>query len=134
MIHGIGTDFVEVKRIEKILTRWGDRFLRKVFANDEIEYCSKKAFPSVHFAARFAAKESFLKSIGMGLGMGVPLTAIEITNDELGNPILTIHGKADDFVRGLGVTAVHVSMTHTRDHAHAIVVLEKGNEGIGAKR
>ena len=125
MIHGIGTDFVEVKRIENILSRWGSRFLAKVFAKDEIEYCMKKSSPAVHFAARFAAKESFLKSLGIGLGMGVPLTCIEITNNDLGNPMLAIHGKANDFLRGLGVTAVHVSMTHTREHAQAIVILEK---------
>ena len=125
MIHGIGTDIVEVRRIERILTRWGERFLAKVFARTEIEYCMKKAFPSMHLAARFAAKESFLKSLGIGLGMGIPLTAIEITNNDSGNPMLAAHGKANDFLRGLGVTAVHMSMTHTREHAHALVVLEK---------
>ncbi|HUH66747.1 MAG TPA: holo-ACP synthase [Syntrophales bacterium] len=134
MIHGIGTDLVEVKRIERILSRWGNRFLDKVFAHHEIEYCVKRTSPAIHFAARFAAKESFLKSLGIGLGMGVPLTAIEIRNNELGNPMLAIHGKADDLIKGLGVTAVHVSIAHTRAHAHAVVILEKGSHGAGGKR
>ena len=70
MIFGIGTDLVEVSRVEKILQKWGEKFLKKVFSQNEIEYCKKKAFPAIHFAARFAAKESFLKSLGIGLGMG----------------------------------------------------------------
>ncbi|HEX7533771.1 MAG TPA: holo-ACP synthase [Syntrophales bacterium] len=124
MIHGIGTDLVEVCRIERILKKWGDRFLQRVYANDEIEYCNNKAFPAIHFAARFAAKESFLKSLGIGLGMGVKLREIEVSNNELGSPVLKINKKIGNILDNLGVNAVHVSMTHTREHAQAIVVLE----------
>jgi holo-[acyl-carrier protein] synthase len=53
MIFGIGTDLVEVSRVEKILQKWGDKFLKKVYSQNEIEYCQKKAFPSIHYAARF---------------------------------------------------------------------------------
>ncbi|MGZ3577572.1 MAG: holo-ACP synthase [Syntrophales bacterium] len=125
MIHGIGTDLVEVSRIERILKKWGDRFLQRVYANDEIEYCRNKAFPAIHFAARFAAKESFLKSLGIGLGMGVKLKEIEVSNNELGSPVLKVNKKLGNILDNLGVNAVHVSMTHTREHAHAIVVLER---------
>ncbi|MGZ3580350.1 MAG: holo-ACP synthase [Syntrophales bacterium] len=125
MIHGIGTDLVEVSRIERILKKWGDRFLQRVYANDEIEYCRNKAFPAIHFAARFAAKESFLKSLGIGLGMGVKLREIEVSNNELGSPVLKVNKKLGNILDNLGVNAVHVSMTHTREHAHAIVVLER---------
>lgn len=125
MIHGIGTDLIEVSRIERILKKWGDRFLNRVYAHGEIEYCKNKAVPAIHFAARFAAKESFLKSLGIGLGMGVKLTDIEVTNNELGNPVLKIQERIGNILDNLGVTAIHVSMTHTREHAHAMVVLEK---------
>ncbi|MGZ3592680.1 MAG: holo-ACP synthase [Syntrophales bacterium] len=125
MIHGIGTDLVEVSRIERILKKWGDRFLQRVYANDEIEYCRNKAFPAIHFAARFAAKESFLKSLGIGLGMGVKLREIEVRNNELGSPVLKVNRKLGNILDNLGVNAIHVSMTHTREHAHAIVVLER---------
>jgi holo-[acyl-carrier protein] synthase len=125
MIHGIGTDLVEVCRIERILKKWGDRFLQRVYANDEIEYCNNKAFPAIHFAARFAAKESFLKSLGIGLGMGVKLREIEVSNNELGSPVLKVNKKIGNILDNLGVNAVHVSMTHTREHAQAIVVLER---------
>jgi holo-[acyl-carrier protein] synthase len=125
MIHGIGTDFVEVSRIEKILQRWGDRFIGKVYSHNEINYCQHKAFPAMHYAARFAAKESFLKSLGIGLGMGIKLKEIEVINNPQGCPALKIHERIKDNLDKLGITAMHISITHTREHAHAIVVLEK---------
>jgi len=125
MIYGIGTDFVEVSRIERILKKWGNRFLDRVYAHDEIEYCKNKAFPAIHFAARFAAKESFLKSLGIGLGMGVKLNEIEVSNNALGSPVMKMNEKVGRILDNLGVKAIHVSMTHTREHAHAIVVLER---------
>jgi len=125
MIHGIGTDFVEVSRIERILQKWGNRFLDRVYAHDEIEYCKNKTFPAIHFAARFAAKESFLKSLGIGLGMGVKLNEIEVSNNALGRPVLKMNEKVVSILDNLGVKTIHVSMTHTREHAHAIVVLER---------
>lgn len=125
MIHGIGTDLVEVSRIERILKKWGDRFLHRVYADDEIEYCKNKAFPAIHFAARFAAKESFLKSLGIGLSLGVKLREIEVSNNELGDPVLKMNEEMGNILDNLGVKTIHVSMTHTREHAHAIVVLER---------
>ena len=125
MIHGIGTDLVEVSRIERIVKKWGDRFLDRVYAHDEIEYCKNKAFPAIHFAARFAAKESFLKSLGIGLGMGVGLREIEVSNNALGSPVLKMNEKVSSILENLGVNAIHVSMTHTKEYAHALVVLER---------
>jgi holo-[acyl-carrier protein] synthase len=125
MIHGIGTDFVEVSRIDKILQRWGDRFIGKVYTDNEIDYCKNKAFPAMHYAARFAAKESFLKSLGIGLGMGVRLKEIEVINNPQGCPILKIHERIKENLDKLGIIAMHISMTHTREHAVAIVILEK---------
>jgi len=125
MIHGIGTDLVEVSRIERILKKWGDRFLHRVYSTDEIEYCKNKAFPAIHFAARFAAKESFLKSLGIGLGMGVGLSEIEVSNNALGRPVLKMNEKVAGILENLGVNAIHVSMTHTKEYAHALVVLER---------
>jgi len=125
MIHGIGTDFVEVFRIEKILQRWGDRFTGKVYSRNEIDYCQNKAFPAMHYAARFAAKESFLKSLGIGLGMGIRLKEIEVINNPQGRPVLEIHERIKDNLDKLGITTIHLSITHTRDHAHAVVILEK---------
>jgi len=125
MIYGIGTDLVEVKRMEKILKRWGERFAEKVYSQNEVTYCQTKAYPAIHYAARFAAKESFLKSLGIGLGMGVALKDIEVINNPQGSPQLHMNERIKGILDKRGITAVHVSMTHTREHAQAMVVLEK---------
>ena len=125
MIYGIGTDLVEISRIEKIIKRWGDRFTGKVFSQNEINYCENKAYPAIHYAARFAAKESFLKSLGIGLGMGVSLKDIEVINNPQGSPQLHMNEKIQGILEKRGITAIHISMTHTREHAQAVVVLEK---------
>jgi holo-[acyl-carrier protein] synthase len=125
MIYGIGTDLVEVNRIEKIIKRWGERFTEKVYSQNEINYCQHKAYPAIHYAARFAAKESFLKSLGIGLGMGVSLKDIEVINNHQGSPQLHMNEKIQGVLDERGITAVHISMTHTREHAQAVVVLEQ---------
>jgi len=125
MIYGIGTDLVEVNRIEKIITRWGERFTGKVYSQNEINYCECKAYPAIHYAARFAAKESFLKSLGIGLGMGVSLRDIEVINNPQGSPQLRMNEKIRGVLDERGITAVHISLTHTREHAQAVVVLEQ---------
>ncbi len=125
MIYGIGTDLVEVNRMEKIIQRWGERFTEKVYSQDEIDYCTRKAYPAIHYAARFAAKESFLKSLGIGLGMGVSLKDIEVINNAQGNPQLKMNERIRKVLDTHGITYVHISMTHTREHAHAVVILEQ---------
>lgn len=125
MIYGIGTDLVEINRIEKIIDRWGDRFTDKIYSQNEIIYCQNKAYPAVHYAARFAAKESFLKSLGIGLGMGVSLKDIEVINNPQGRPQLNMNERIQRVLEVRGVTAIHISMTHTREYAQAVIVLEK---------
>jgi holo-[acyl-carrier protein] synthase len=125
MIYGIGTDLVEINRIANIIKRWGERFTGKVFSQNEINYCQNKAYPAIHYAARFAAKESFLKSLGIGLGMGVSLKDIEVINNPQGSPQLHMNEKIQGVLDERGITAIHISMTHTREHAQAVVVLEK---------
>ncbi|MEA3470522.1 MAG: holo-ACP synthase, partial [Thermodesulfobacteriota bacterium] len=93
VIHGIGTDLVDVSRIEKIIGKWNDRFLKRIFSQGEIRYCKKRAFPPQHYAARFAVKEALLKCIGMGLFSGLNLRDIEVVNTKEGKPELTVHGK-----------------------------------------
>ncbi|ABC77408.1 holo-ACP synthase [Syntrophus aciditrophicus] len=124
MVHGTGIDLVDIDRLEKILMKWDMSFLKKVFSPAEIEYCAKRAFPAIHYAARFAAKESFLKSLGMGIGMGIPLKDIEVRNDPLGRPVLNLYGKALEILEKRGITTVHVSLSHSRSQAGAVVILE----------
>lgn len=125
MIQGIGTDIVEVSRIEKIIEKWGSRFIEKVYTPGEIEYCSKKAFPAMHFAARFAVKESILKSLGIGLGKGLSLRDIEVLNNQEGIPFLQSTDAMKEIFQRRGISAVHISITHTKKYAQAVVILEK---------
>ena len=124
MIVGIGTDLVEIDRIERIIRRWGDRFLKMVFTAREITYCEQRRTPAVHYAARFAAKESFFKSVGSGLGMGLSLREIEVTRGDRGKPELQLHGQARRLIDERGGAMVHISLTHTGDYASAVVVVE----------
>jgi holo-[acyl-carrier protein] synthase len=124
MIQGIGTDIVEVSRIEKIIEKWGSRFIERVYTPGEIEYCSKKAFPAMHFAARFAVKESILKSLGIGLGKGLRLRDIEVLNNQEGSPFLQSNDAVKEVFRRRGISGVHISITHTKKYAQAVVILE----------
>ena len=90
MIIGTGIDIVNIDRIERLMARWGDLFLGRVFTKKEIARCQRRARPPECFAIRFAAKEAFLKAIGWGLRNGVQWTDIEVENDPMGKPTLRL--------------------------------------------
>ena len=125
MIQGIGIDLVENKRIEKIISKWGEKFLQRVFSEGEINYCGRHIQASLHYGARFAAKEAFLKALGIGLGRGVKLLEIEVVHDDQGKPDLFLHGAAHQQIEQKLIKRIHLSLTHTRNYASAIVILEK---------
>ena len=125
MIYGVGIDLVENSRMEKIIKKWGVKFLSRIFSDGEIQYCEKHINSSTHYGVRFAAKESFLKALGIGLGMGVKLSDIEVMNDENGKPSLMLCGEAKNQIEKKRITKVHLSLTHTKSYSTAIVVLEK---------
>jgi len=125
MIYAVGTDLVEVSRIEKIIEKWRERFTRRVYSEGEIRYCSRRTYPAQHFAARFAAKEAFLKGVGLGMAGGVGFRDVEVINRAEGKPELGFHGKAREMVDRAGITESHISISHTDRYAVAFVVLEK---------
>ena len=125
MICGIGIDLVENDRLAKIIAKWGSKFLQRVFSAGEINYCEKHAQASINYGARFAAKESFLKALGIGLGMGVKLKEIEVVHDKNGKPDLFLQGEAKVQIEKRNIEKIHLSLTHTRSYATAIVLLEK---------
>jgi holo-[acyl-carrier protein] synthase len=125
MICGIGIDLVENGRLEKIINKWGIKFLNRVFSTGEIQYCGKHIQSAIHYGARFAAKESFLKALGIGLGMGVKLSDIEVIHDKNGKPFLALQGGAKVQIEKREITNIHLSLTHTKQYASAIVLLEK---------
>ena len=125
MIYGTGIDLVENHRIEKIIQKWGEKFLSRVFTDREIAYCSRHAHASIHYGARFAAKESFLKALGIGLGAGVQLKEIEVIHSESGKPVFILHGAAKERIETEEISEIHLSLTHTEKFASAFVLLEK---------
>jgi holo-[acyl-carrier protein] synthase len=125
VILGIGIDNVEIKRIKDILMKWVDRVEKRVFNEVELEYSKSKGEPHLHLAARFAAKEAFFKATGKGLNEGMAWTDVTISNDSTGKPDITVSGKAKEITEAMGVQKVHVSLSHTRDCAMAVVILEQ---------
>jgi len=119
---GIGCDLVEVERIKSAIARAG--FKERVFTPEEIAYCTGSAGDKAQsYAARFAAKEAFLKAIGTGL-RGGKLTEISVTNDELGKPELRVKGYFASYLEKLGVKKICVTLSHTSSNAMAVVMLE----------
>lgn len=123
-ILGIGTDIVDVARIEKLLRDKRDEFLARVYTKEEIAYCDEKARPAVHFAARFAAKEALMKAIGTGWAKGVGFGDICVVNDPDGKPGLQTQGETRRILDGFGPSFLWLSLSHTKEYAMAMVVIE----------
>ena len=123
MIVGLGTDLMDVARIAEKL-RDDPGFARELFTADEIGYCEGKHHPAEHFAARFAAKEAFLKAMGTGWRDGLAWREIEIKHDNLGKPVIFLSGKAKELARERNITRILVTLAHTATHAAATVILE----------
>jgi holo-[acyl-carrier protein] synthase len=120
MVHSLGVDIVEVKRVKRLLERWGDRFLHRVFTPWEIAYCRGKSSPEQSLAARFAAKEAILKAVGTGLSQGLRWTSMEIVNDKNGRPTVKLGKRIEDKI---GNRKILISMSHTKEYAIAEAIL-----------
>ena len=120
-----GVDLIEIARVERILARYGDRFLERVFTPAEVLYCRAR-LPEL--AARFAAKEAVAKALGVGVRMiardGVRWRDVEVTGDARGKPLIRLYGRAAERAAELGLTEWAVSLSHTREHAIAFVVAQ----------
>jgi holo-[acyl-carrier protein] synthase len=125
VIISIGIDIVEVYRIAETIQRT-PRFVERVYTEKERAYCEAKGAASAQsFAARFAAKEAFLKALKTGWRGKITWQDMEILNDEMGVPSLEIKGEARELLRLSGADKIHLSISHTTDHAVAQVILEK---------
>ena len=125
MIIGIGIDLVEVDRVENSVKKFGDRFLRRVFTDHEIDYCQSKINSFQYFSVRFAAKEALLKAIGTGLRGGISWQEIEIVHDKLGKPSLLCQGRCGEVLHQLGAEKPILSLSHTGNYGIAVVILER---------
>ena len=124
MVIGTGIDIVNIERIERLMGRWGDNFLDRVYTEREISRCQRRSRPSECFAIRFAAKEAFLKAIGSGLRNGIQWTDIEVENDPLGKPLLCLHRKAKEVLQTCRIERTYLTLSHDQPFAVAHVLLE----------
>ena len=132
MIVGVGTDLAEISRVARSIERFGDRFLARVYTAGEIAYCRTKKNFAESFAARFAAKEAGAKALGTGISYGVSWQEFEVLRAPSGKPSLVLHGRAAEIAGRLGVVHATLSLTHSRDTAMAVVILEGALEGVPA--
>jgi holo-[acyl-carrier protein] synthase len=124
MIVGTGIDIIEVKRVAEKVNR-DSGFKEKVFSEYERTFCDAKPNSAQHFAARFAAKEAFLKATGKGLTIGYELHQVEVIEGELGKPEIRLDGKFRELATDSGWGKIHVSLSHVQDMACAVVIIEK---------
>ncbi len=124
MVVGIGVDLVLIPRIRRAMERWRDRFLKRVFTEDELAYALRRRDPAQHLAARFAAKEATLKALGTGLTMGVRWREMEVRRPRGTRPTLRLSGRTQSLGAARGIRALHLSLTHDGEYALAEVVAE----------
>lgn len=123
MILGLGLDLAEIGRIRESFARHGERFLRRILTPAEAA-AMPQVNPEAYLAARFAAKEACAKALGTGFADGVTLHDMEVSRLASGAPQLALSGRAAEVAKALGATRLHLSITHGRDTAAAVVILE----------
>jgi holo-[acyl-carrier protein] synthase len=120
-----GVDLIEIARVERLLSRYSDRFLARVFTPAEILYCRGR---TAELAARFAAKEAVSKALGVGVRMiardGIHWQDVEIVGDPRGKPLVHLYGRAAQRANELGLVEWAISLSHSREHAIAFVVAQ----------
>lgn len=122
MIIGIGIDITAIERVSSVYGKFGLRFAKKILHPNELAKMPKR--PQAFLASRFAAKEACVKALGTGFAFGIGPTQIEIAANEAGKPLLVLHGAALEKADNLGVAACHISLSHERQCAIAMVILE----------
>ena len=122
MIIGVGIDIAELDRIARSLERFGEKFGARILTPGEAALLPANAVPFL--ASRFAAKEAAVKALGTGFRQGITFQDIEVRSDELGKPTVVFHGAAQQRALELKVSGVHLSLSHGRDSAVAVVILE----------
>ena len=125
MILGTGVDLIEVGRIRSSYERFGDRFVNRVLRPAEIAYCRSHRDPAPFLAARFAAKEEISKAFGTGIGSALGWQDMEVGRKESGEPFVILHEAGRRLLAARGGTTVHLTLSHTKDHAVAVAILER---------
>jgi len=122
-VLGIGVDLTQTPRMRRVVARWDERFLQRVFTEEEIAYCRRRRDPIPHFAARFAAKEATLKALGTGLRMGVNWRELEVRRERGQAPTMVLSGRCRAIAEAKGGRRVLLSLSHDGDYAMAHALL-----------
>ena len=125
MIYGIGIDLVEIERLQRAITRTGARLLERLYTDVEQAYCGTHSSPYACYAARFAAKEAFLKALGTGLRQHMRWRDMEVWRDDLGKPGLRLYGYLHEQCIAADIRHIHLSLSHSATCAIAQVILER---------
>ncbi len=123
MILGIGTDLVSLARIEKLLLRFGDKFIHRILTPQEINHFRESSNPVSYLAKRFAAKEAVAKAFGTGIGEHLAFNEISVTNLASGQPNVEFIGKSKNFAENSPMKALHISLSDEKAFALAFVVI-----------
>jgi holo-[acyl-carrier protein] synthase len=122
-VLGVGVDLTQMPRLRRVVARWDERFLQRVFTEQEIAYCRRRRDPIPHFAARFAAKEATLKALGTGLRMGVNWRELEVRRERGQAPTMVLSGRCREIAEAKGGRRVLLSLSHDGDYAMAQALL-----------
>ncbi len=123
ILVGIGADVIEVERIRGVLERQGERFLARVFTQEERDYCSKMAQPHKHLAARFAAKEAVSKAFTTGIGAELGWRSVSVYHGPRNQPLVRLDEKGLALLGDAGATHVMLTLSHTDTVAMAVAAL-----------
>ena len=125
-IFGIGTDIVNIKRMERSLKKHGLKLKKRIFSKEEIKYCEKNKNPYTFYAKRFAAKEALSKALGTGIRKGINFKNIEISNDKLGKPSINLKGPVANFLKrkiNSKKYFIYLSLSDDKPWAQATVII-----------
>ena len=125
MIYGIGIDLIEIERMQRAITRTGARLIERLYTDAERAYCGTQHPPYACYAARFAAKEAFLKALGTGLRQHMHWRDMEVWRDDLGKPSLRLYGYLQERCSAEDIRYIHLSLSHNMTCAIAQVILER---------
>jgi len=131
-VRGVGVDLVQIPRMRRVITRWDQRFLHRVFTEAEITYCRARPDPAPHFAARFAAKEAGMKALGTGLRLGVKWRELEVRRGDGQAPTLELHGRTRELGLARGGHRMLLALTHDGDYALAQALLVDDDPAVSA--
>ena len=125
VLIGLGCDLIEIERIHGVLKRHGDRFLKRIFTEEEQAYCNSLKYPHKHYAARWAAKEAVSKAFTTGIGEHLDWTSISVYHGSRKEPLVHLDAKGTALLKEVGATSVWLTLSHIDTHAMAVAALVK---------